>query len=83
MFAQPGERLCPVASFEAYFSRLPPHARAFYCHPKKAIKAGDSVWYSLEVLGVNTLGSMMSRISTEAGTSVRYTNHCIRSTTIQ
>ena len=83
MFEEPGNALCPVASFEAYLSRLPESAKAFYHHPRKSVSPTDTVWYSLEPLGVNTLGSMMSRISEEAGTAVRYTNHCVRSTCIQ
>ncbi|GLD67176.1 zinc finger MYM-type protein 4-like protein [Lates japonicus] len=60
----------------------PQSLKVFYLHPKRGEKLGD-VWYSLEPMGVNYLGSMLSRISKEAGTSVVYTNHCIRSTTIQ
>ncbi len=82
MFEDQGNELCPVSSFEKYISKIPKEASAFYLHPKRGEKLGD-VWYSLEPLGVNYLGSMLSRISKEAGTSVIYTNHCIRSTTIQ
>ncbi|XP_034093410.1 zinc finger MYM-type protein 4-like [Gymnodraco acuticeps] len=82
MFEEPGNALCPVASFEAYLSTLPESAKAFYHHPRKSVKPGDAVWYSMEPLGVNSLGSMMTRISEEAGTT-RYTNHCVRSTCIQ
>ncbi|XP_033967458.1 zinc finger MYM-type protein 3-like [Pseudochaenichthys georgianus] len=80
MFEEPGNALCPVASFEAYLSTLPESAKAFYHHPRKSVKPGDAVWYSMEPLGVNSLGSMMTRISEEAGTATRYTNHCVRST---
>ncbi|KAJ4946437.1 hypothetical protein JOQ06_024104 [Pogonophryne albipinna] len=63
MFEEPGNALCPVASFEAYLSTLPESAKAFYHHPRKSVKPGDAVWYSMEPLGVNSLGSMMTRIS--------------------
>ena len=82
MFEDPGNALCPVASFEKYLSKMPKHAKAFYLHPKRAEQLGD-VWYSLEPMGVNYLGSMLKRICEQAGTSVIYTNHSIRSTTIQ
>ncbi|KAJ4922588.1 hypothetical protein JOQ06_021656 [Pogonophryne albipinna] len=65
MFEEPGNALCPVASFEAYLSTLPESAKAFYHHPRKSVKPGDAVWYNMEPLGVNSLGSMMTRISEE------------------
>ncbi|XP_034543923.1 uncharacterized protein LOC117815987 isoform X3 [Notolabrus celidotus] len=46
--------------------------------PKKEIS--NEVWYNNNPLGVNYLGSMLSRLCKEAGTSVIYTNHCIRNT---
>ncbi|KAJ4925680.1 hypothetical protein JOQ06_018401, partial [Pogonophryne albipinna] len=52
-----------AASFEAYLSTLPESAKAFYHHPRKSVKPGDAVWYSMEPLGVNSLGSMMTRIT--------------------
>lgn len=82
MFEDPGTELCPVSSFEKYLSKIPKEAKAFYLHPKRGEKLGE-VWYSLEPMGVNYLGSMLSRISKDAGTSVIYTNHSIRSATIQ
>ncbi|KAJ4923079.1 hypothetical protein JOQ06_027815, partial [Pogonophryne albipinna] len=50
MFEEPGNALCPVASFEAYLSTLPESAKAFYHHPRKSVKPGDAVWYSMEPL---------------------------------
>ncbi len=72
IFGDPGNELFIITK----------EAKAFYLHPKRGEKLGE-LWYSLEPVGVNYLGSMLSRISKEAGTSVVYTNHCIRSTTIQ
>ncbi|KAJ4934839.1 hypothetical protein JOQ06_007620 [Pogonophryne albipinna] len=51
MFEELGNALCPVASFEAYLSTLPESAKAFYHHPRKSVKPGDAVWYSMEPLG--------------------------------
>ena len=38
--------------------------------------------YTREPMGVNVLGSMLPRICKAAGTAI-YTNHCLRSTTVQ
>ncbi|GLD48616.1 uncharacterized protein AKAME5_000256200 [Lates japonicus] len=78
-----GEVLClKTQGMSCAQSKIPKEAKAFYLHPKRGEKLGD-VWYSLEPMGVNYLGSMLLRISKEAGTSVVYTNHCIRSTSVQ
>lgn len=78
MFEKPGSEFCPVTSLLKYLSRLPPNATALYLQPKKEL--ADEMWYSHVPLGVNHLGSMLSRMCKEAGTSVIYTNHCIKST---
>ncbi|CAC5417042.1 unnamed protein product [Mytilus coruscus] len=39
-----------------------------------------TIWYAAQTIGKNKLASMMSRISEEAGLSIRYTNHCLRAT---
>ncbi|XP_068590801.1 uncharacterized protein KIAA1958-like [Cebidichthys violaceus] len=78
MFEKPGSEFCPIASLLKYLSKLPSDAAALYLQPKKDF--ADETWYSHTPLGVNYLGSMLSRMSKEAGTSVVYTNHCIRST---
>ena len=44
---------------------------------------GNRVWYSKAALVRNILASMMPDISRVAGLSKRYTNHCIRATSIQ
>ncbi|XP_031720657.1 uncharacterized protein LOC116392948 isoform X1 [Anarrhichthys ocellatus] len=78
MFEKPGSEFCPITSLLKYLSKLPSNATALYLQPKKDFV--DETWYSHTPLGVNYLGSMLSRMSKEAGTSVIYTNHCIRST---
>ncbi len=83
MFEELGSEFWPVPSLEKYLSELPKEAKAFCHHPKRAAKFEDEVWCSLELMAVNYLGSMLSRICKEAGLSVIYTNHCIRSTAIQ
>ncbi|XP_029295434.1 uncharacterized protein LOC115013344 [Cottoperca gobio] len=78
MFEKPGSEFCPITSLLEYISKLPSNATALYLQPKKDLT--DEIWYSLVPLGVNYLGSMLSRMSKESRTSVIYTNHCIRST---
>ncbi|XP_037619345.1 uncharacterized protein LOC119484556 isoform X1 [Sebastes umbrosus] len=81
MFEKPGSEFCPITSLLKYLSKLPSNATALYLQPKKEVI--DEMWYSHLPLGVNYLGSMLSRMSKEAGTSVIYTNHCIRNTPFQ
>ncbi|KAM7010072.1 uncharacterized protein LKV04_001915 [Tautogolabrus adspersus] len=61
-----------------YLCKLPSNATALYLQPKKEIT--NAIWYNNTPLGVNHLGSMLSRMCKEACTSVIYTNHCIRTT---
>ena len=46
------------------------------------VKAGDKTWFNRQALGHNLLGGMMQRISERAGLSRKYTNHCVRATTV-
>lgn len=78
MFEKPGSEFCPITSLLKYLSKLPSNGTALYLQPKK--EPTDETWYSHVPLGVNYLGSMLARMCKEAGTSVIYTNHCIRST---
>ena len=73
--------LCPVKTLELYLSKLNPSCSAFFqrCNPRW----GDSGrWYDNMPVGKSTLGKMMSKISEEAHLSERYTNHCLRATTV-
>ncbi|XP_037739255.1 activating transcription factor 7-interacting protein 1 isoform X4 [Chelonia mydas] len=86
MYDMPGDPNCPVFSLELYLSKLPPEPPAFYLHPLKLTTEQmreQSVWYKREPMGVNYLGTMMPRISVAARLSQRYTNHSLRTTTIQ
>ncbi|XP_066175948.1 activating transcription factor 7-interacting protein 1 isoform X1 [Sylvia atricapilla] len=86
MYDMPGDPNCPVFSLELYLSKLPPEPPAFYLHPLKLTPEqmqAMPVWYKREPMGVNYLGTMMPRISVAAKLSQRYTNHSLRTTTIQ
>lgn len=78
MSEKPGSEFCPISSLMKYLGKLPPNATALYLQPKKELTG--EMWYSHIPLGVNYLGSMLARMCKEAGTSIIYTNHCIRST---
>uniref|UniRef100_H3ARD1 ZMYM2-like/QRICH1 C-terminal domain-containing protein n=1 Tax=Latimeria chalumnae TaxID=7897 RepID=H3ARD1_LATCH len=86
MYDMPGDPNCPVFSLELYLSKLPPDPPAFYLHPLKMTieqMRENPIWYKREPMGVNYLGTMMPRISIAARLSKRYTNHSLRTTTIQ
>ena len=74
--AQDGD-LCPVKSYKTYVSLLHPDVEAFFQYPNDS-KTG----FTAKVVGKNTLGTMMSDISTKADLSKNYTNHGIRKTTV-
>jgi hypothetical protein len=78
MYATPRDRTCPVASLELYLSKLHPECDAFFQQPLGHPKV--NIWYAKQPIGKNKLAHIMSRISTEANLSKRYTNHCIGAT---
>ena len=71
---------CPVASFERYIAALHPDCSAFWQRPKP--KAVGTTWYDNSPVGKNTLYSKTKDICIEAGVSRKYTNHCLRATTV-
>ena len=81
MFAVGGDR-CPVATYKTYLSKLDPGCAWFFTKPRINWKKQDAVWYSKQKIGRNPLNTMMATISTEAELSKRYTNHCLRATTV-
>lgn len=78
MYAKPGDVNCPVSSLDLYLIKLNPKCTAFFQQPL-AYPTPDC-WYAAQPMGRNKLASMMSRISTQANLSQRYTNHCIKAT---
>jgi hypothetical protein len=54
-------------------------------HPKHNFglqNVSDSAWFENKLLGKNSIGDLMVKISKAAGLSKVYTNHSIRSTSI-
>lgn len=80
MYALPGDPRCPVSAFQLYLSKLNPSSNALFQHPIP--HPSTDIWYSTKPVGVNVLGSMMSKLSKEAQLSFIYSNHSIRMTQI-
>ena len=72
-----GGALCPVKAFEEHLTFLHPHCNALFQTFDKKTRL-----FKNEPMGKNTLASMMKKISTRAGLSQTYTNHCVRATTV-
>lgn len=83
MYATGGPN-CPVNALKVYLNKLNPESDALYQRPVSAVcvTKPDDIWYAPIPLGIKRLQGMMARISTEAGLSMRYTNHCLRATCI-
>lgn len=81
MFATNGPD-CPVTSLKFYLSKLNPDCPAFFQRPKSLTDKNVAVWYCKQAVGRNAIGTFMSVISDKAGLKNRYTNHCIRATTV-
>ena len=85
MFESKGLAHCPVAVVKAYLSHLNPKCEALFQKPLSGAKfnpSSDVVWYSTVPLGHNTIGHMMKNMSVRAGINPPFTNHCVRSTTV-
>lgn len=76
-------RMCPVANYLFYRSKLHPGKFCLWQKPRQARPfATDEEWYCNVAVGPDTLGKMMTTISKECKLSRTYTNHSIRSTAI-
>lgn len=73
---------CTVQSLRFYLDHLHPDCEALFQQPRSKLYTKSKIWYSDAPIGVNALGNMMSVISEKAGLETRYTNHCIRATTV-
>ena len=77
-----GSNMCPVLSFEMYTSRLNPNQEALWQRPATTFLEYDEVWYMDFPLGKSNLARMMSKISSLAKLSKKYTNQSIQDTCI-
>ena len=72
------------STLKLYLSKLDPRQPAFLQKAKTALQMErqpeSETWYVNAPMGSNTIDNMMPKISVAAGTSKRYTNHCIRHT---
>ncbi|XP_061169503.1 uncharacterized protein LOC133178844 [Saccostrea echinata] len=82
MYAQPGNVMCPVASFKKYLDKLHLKLDALWQRPLDSYLESNRVWYCRAAIGKNTLGTMMSAISKLGNLSNMYTNHSIRATAV-
>ena len=85
MFESKGLAHCPVAVVKAYLSHLNPKCEALFQKPVSGAKfnpSSDVIRYSTVPLGHNTIGHMMKNMSVRAGINPPFTNHCVRSTTV-
>lgn len=77
-----GKEGCPVVTFMKYVSKLHPKCDRLFQRPRPIFSANDMYWFENQPLGANTISSKMATISLSAGLSRRYTNHCLRATSI-
>lgn len=80
MFSIPENPHCPVLTFRKYLDHLHPDLEDFWQTPKQLLNFSDEGWFKRVPLGKNYLGTMMSRISNQAGLSKVYNNHSLRAT---
>ena len=69
-------------ALKLYLGKLHRSCEALFQTPKRNWKPTDSIWYENRPLRVNKLADMMKSISSAAGLSKIYTNHCVRATSI-
>ena len=79
-----GGEKCPVHLFELYKAKLNPYINDLWQRPRvlKSYEAKE-IWYMKVPHGENHIGDMMSTMSKKYGLSQRYTNHCLRVTSLQ
>ena len=81
MYAEPQSEKYPVKLFNLYLSKLNPQYSAFFQRPNPHSERSGR-WYDNMAIGKHSLGQMMDKISEKANLSTKYTNHCLRATTI-
>ncbi|CAC5369743.1 unnamed protein product [Mytilus coruscus] len=74
--------LCPVKSYEKLLSKLHPENKRVWQRPRDTFCDNDSVWYTKQGLGKDSISSFMTKLSKACCLSKIYTNHSIRATGI-
>ena len=74
--------LCPVRTFRNHIENLNPDSPFLFQTPKKTTKRDGACMFLPVAMGKNTLTQMMPNLSEKANLSKRYTNHCVRASTI-
>ncbi|CAC5391259.1 unnamed protein product [Mytilus coruscus] len=72
--------LCPVKSYEKLLSKLHPENNRLWQRPRDTFCDNDSVWYTKQGLGKDSISSFMTKLSKACCLSKIYTNHSIRAT---
>lgn len=75
-----GSPYCPVESFLKYISKLNPDNEKLWQRPLASFRENDSVWYTKQAVGKDSLSSFMSKLSKFCNLSQVYTNHSVRAT---
>lgn len=81
LMEQPNSPRCPVKSFKLYLSKLT-HLPDLFQQPNPKFRLVTDRWYKASPVGINQIGKFLSEISYFAGLEKRYTNHCMRNTTV-
>ena len=79
-----GGEKCPVRLLELYKSKLNPGNNGLWQRPRVLNSyVGQDVWYRNMPHGENYIGNMMAAMSQKYNLSQKYTNHCLRVTSLQ
>ena len=77
----PGDRLCPIKSYNKYIMHLNPENEFLWQVPMHNINMEtDIIWFGKGHVGKNPLSKFMSTSSANCKLSRIYTNHCIQVT---
>ena len=82
MYDSPNPSECPVTAFMAYTSKCSPANDSLFPRPLKNWQK-TNIWYSNQTkVGRDAIGEFMKDISSSAGLTKTYTNHCVRVTVV-
>ena len=79
----PGHPLCLVKTFQDYISKLHPDEKSLWQRPSENVLESSTSWFCRVPVGEKALGKMMATLSAKYSLSKRYTNHCVRVTSLQ